>query len=153
MISEGVLARRHPHVHALVGSLLQHLLDLLVGLGHVVLVLPLDVQVQLAAAHLRLLPRLHEHAPQRDRAVGLVLDAVQELLVAGLLAGAQGVVVDLEVVGEEVRALAALLRLEGADQLGHLLHAVVHRVHHLVLGHRLTHRTHCDLQQFLCGDR
>lgn len=48
-------------MHALVGGLLEDLLDLFVGLGDVVLVLALDVQVELSAAHLRLLAWLDVH--------------------------------------------------------------------------------------------
>lgn len=85
-------------MHALVGGLLQNLLYLLVCLGHVVLVLALDVQVQLSAAHLRFLSWLHKHSSQRNRAICLVLNAVQELLVAGFLSCAKRVVVNLEVI-------------------------------------------------------
>lgn len=70
------------------------------------------MQVQFAATDRRLLARLHVHPAQRYRAVRLVLDTVQETLVASLLSRPQRVVVDLEVVGEEVRALRSSLAVD-----------------------------------------
>lgn len=72
-------------MHALIGRFLQNLFDLLVCLSDIVLVLALDVQIQLTAAHLRLLTWLHVDSAKGDVAIGLILDAVQETLVTCLL--------------------------------------------------------------------
>ena len=109
-------------MHVLVGRLLKNLLDLLVGLGHVVLVLSLNVKVELPAADGHLLPQLHKNPPKRNRTVCLVLNPMEKTLVAGFLSGSKRIVVDFEVVGEKVRPLSSLLAVrELVDQLGHLL--------------------------------
>ncbi len=93
------------------------------------------MQVQLPAPHLRLFTRLNEHTSKRNRTVGLLLDSVQKALVTGLLSRRQGVVVDLEVIGEEVRPLChARFVHELVYQFVHLLDPVFCRFDGLEFG-------------------
>ena len=140
-------------MHALVGRLLQHLLNLLVGLSDIVLVLSLNVQVELSAPDWRLLPRLHVDSPQRNLAVCLVLDSVQEPPIAGLFSSSKGVVVDLEVIGKEVGSLGCSFAVdELVDQLGDLFYSVFSRLDHFVFGDSFFHGANGDVQQFFGGD-
>lgn len=91
------------------------MLDLLVCLSHVVFVLALDVQVELTAAHLGLLPWLHKYTTKGDVAIGLILDSMKETLVTGLLPSPEWVIVDFEVIREEICTLGGGLVLEGTD--------------------------------------
>lgn len=140
-------------MHALVGRLLQHLLNLLVGLSDIVLVLSLNVQVELSAPDWCLLPRLYVDSPQRNLAVCLVLDSMQEPSIAGLFSSSKGVVVDLEVIGKEVGSLGCSFAVdELVNQLGDLFYSVFSRLDHFVFGDSFFHGANGDVQQFFGGD-
>jgi hypothetical protein len=92
-------------MHALISSLLQHPLYLLISLRYIILVLSLNVQIQLSTSYLRLLPGLHIDSSERNRAVGLLLYTVEKSLVTGLLSCSQRIVIDFKVIREKVCTL------------------------------------------------
>lgn len=97
-LSNAILSRRHSRVQTLVCIFFQHPLNLLVSRRHIILVLPLNMQVQLSTPNRHLLPRLHVHPSQRYRTVRLVLHLLQKILIARLLSRVQWVVIYLKVV-------------------------------------------------------
>ena len=63
-LSNAILSRRHSRVQTLVCIFFQYPLNLLVSRRHIVLVLPLNMQVQLSTPNWHLLTRLHVHSSQ-----------------------------------------------------------------------------------------
>ncbi len=147
-ISNRILSRRHTRMQTLVSILLQDSFNLLIRSSDIVLVLPLNMQIQLSTTNRHLFSWLDIHPSQGHRAVRLLLHLSQERLTARLLSRIQRIVVDLEVIREEIRPFDSLV-LELVDQLGHFLHSILHRSHDLMFRDWLFHRPDGNLQYLL----
>lgn len=137
------------YLQSLVGQFLQSSLDFTVGARHIMLVLTLDVKVQFSRSDWCFLASVDVLSSHTDSNVMSVLNAVEELLVAGSLSCSRRVVVDYEVVTEVLGVAVSIFVFDLVDNARHLLNTLVDSTDDAMLAHGFLHFVYCHLQQLL----